>query len=112
MQGILNDNHGGPCNPAGIRIVDALADVQESLGRIAASGKSGPAFSLLGRPRHQHPGIFCDQKLTRFATTTAPVSQLASQERHKIMKKSGPKKGSSSYTGSRLDCLKPNNAGR
>ncbi len=49
VRGILNDNHGGPCNPPGIRMVDALADVQESLARIALSGKSGPAFSLLDR---------------------------------------------------------------
>ena len=49
VRGILNDNHGGPCNPAGIRMVDALADVQESLARIAASGKSGAAFTLLDR---------------------------------------------------------------
>jgi len=49
VRGILNDNHGGPCNPPGIRMVDALADVQESLARIAESGKSGPAFSLLDR---------------------------------------------------------------
>ncbi len=49
VRGILNDNHGGPCNPSGIRMVDALADVQESLGRIAASGKSGAAFTLLDR---------------------------------------------------------------
>lgn len=49
VRGILNDNHGGPCNPPGIRMVDALADVQESLGHIVGSGKSGPAFSLLER---------------------------------------------------------------
>lgn len=49
VRGILNDNHGGPCNPPGIRMVDALADVQDSLSRIAVSGKSGPAFSLLDR---------------------------------------------------------------
>jgi len=30
-------------------MVDTLADVQESLARIAMSGKSGPAFSLLNR---------------------------------------------------------------
>lgn len=30
-------------------MVDALADVQESLARIASSGKSGPALSLLNR---------------------------------------------------------------
>lgn len=49
VRGILNDNHGGPCNPSGIRMVEALADVQESLTRIAAAGKTGPAFSLLDR---------------------------------------------------------------
>ena len=49
VRGILNDNHGGPCHPPGVRMVDALADVQESLGRIAASGESGPAFLLLDR---------------------------------------------------------------
>jgi hypothetical protein len=49
VRGILNDNHGGPCQPPGIRMVDALADVQESLARIAASGEVGPAFSLLDR---------------------------------------------------------------
>ena len=49
VRGILNDNHGGPRNPPGIRMVDALADVQESLARIAASGKSGLSFSLLDR---------------------------------------------------------------
>ena len=43
VRGILDDNHGGPCNPAGIRMVDALADVQDSLARIPASGKSGPS---------------------------------------------------------------------
>ena len=49
VRGILNDNHGGPCNPPGIRMVDAFGDVQESLARIAVAGKSGPAFSLLDR---------------------------------------------------------------
>ena len=49
VRGILNDNHGGPCNPSGMRMVDALADVQDSLARIAASGKSSGAFSLLDR---------------------------------------------------------------
>ncbi len=49
VRGILNDNHGGPCTPPGIRMVDALGEVQESLARIVASGKCGPAFSLLDR---------------------------------------------------------------
>lgn len=49
VRGILNDNHGGPCHPPGVRMVDALADVQESLERIASSGEVGSAFSLLTR---------------------------------------------------------------
>lgn len=49
VRGILNDNHGGPYHPAGMRMLEALGDVQESLGRVASSGKSGPAFNLLGR---------------------------------------------------------------
>jgi hypothetical protein len=49
VRGILNDNHGGPCHPPGLRMVDALADVQQSLERIASSGQTGPAFALLHR---------------------------------------------------------------
>ena len=45
----MNDGHGGPYNPSGLRMVDALADVQDSLSRIASSGKTGEAFSLLNR---------------------------------------------------------------
>ena len=49
VRGILNDNHGGPYHPPGVRMVDALADVQQSLERISSSGKVGPAFLLLDR---------------------------------------------------------------
>ena len=49
VRGILNDNHGGPYNPPGMRMLDALADVQQSLERIASSTKVGPAFTLLHR---------------------------------------------------------------
>jgi len=49
VRGILNDNHGGPYHPAGLRMLEALADVQESLDRVASSGKVGPAFDLLER---------------------------------------------------------------
>lgn len=49
VRGILNDNHGGPYNPPGVRMLDALADVQQSLERIASSPKVGPAFTLLHR---------------------------------------------------------------
>jgi hypothetical protein len=49
VRGILNDNHGGPYHPAGVRMLEALGDVQESLDRVASSGKIGPAFNLLER---------------------------------------------------------------
>ena len=49
VRGILNDNHGGPYHPAGVRMLEALGDVQESLDRVASSGKAGPAFDLLKR---------------------------------------------------------------
>ena len=49
VRGILNDNHGGPYHPPGLRMLDALAEVQESLQRIALSEKIGPAFALLQR---------------------------------------------------------------
>jgi hypothetical protein len=49
VRGILNDGHGGPYHPPGLRMVDALADVQDSLGRIASSGNTDKAFSLLDR---------------------------------------------------------------
>jgi hypothetical protein len=49
VRGILNDNHGGPAHPAGLRMLEALGDVQKSLGRVASSGKVGPAIDLLAR---------------------------------------------------------------
>ena len=49
VRGILNDNHGGPYHPPGVRMLEALADVQQSLERVASSTQVGPAFRLLGR---------------------------------------------------------------
>jgi hypothetical protein len=49
VRGILNDNHGGPYHPPGVRMLEALSDVQQSLDRIASSAKVGPAFRLLDR---------------------------------------------------------------
>ncbi len=49
VRGILNDNHGGPYHPTGVRMLEALGDVQESLERIASSGKLGLAIELLKR---------------------------------------------------------------
>lgn len=49
VRGILNDGHGGPSHPAGLRMLEALGDVQASLARVASSGKGGPALDLLAR---------------------------------------------------------------
>ncbi len=49
VRGILNDNHGGPAHPAGLRMLEALGDVQASLRRVASSGKVDPAIDLLAR---------------------------------------------------------------
>jgi hypothetical protein len=49
VRGVLNDNHGGPCHPAGMRMLEALGDVQASLNRVVSSEKAGPAFGLLKR---------------------------------------------------------------
>ena len=51
VRGILNDNHGGPAHPAGLRMLEALGDVQKSLRRVVSSRKAGPAFDLLARLR-------------------------------------------------------------
>ena len=40
----------------------------------------------------QHPGVFTEEDLAGFATATAPESQLASQQRHGVMKKARSKK--------------------
>ena len=49
VRGIFNDNHGGPAHPAGLRMLEALGDVQASLRRVASSGKVDPAIDLLAR---------------------------------------------------------------
>ena len=49
VRGVLNDNHGGPYHPAGVRMLEAISDIQESLDRVVSSGKVGPAFNLLKR---------------------------------------------------------------
>ncbi len=39
-----------------------------------------------------HPGVFTEAELAAFAMATAPASQLASQQRHGVMKKARSKK--------------------
>ncbi len=41
VRGILNDNHGGPLQPPGLRMADALAEVQDSLQRAVGTKKGG-----------------------------------------------------------------------
>jgi hypothetical protein len=45
VRGILNDNHGGPLHPPGLRMADALDEVQQSLHR-NLEAKKGDAAKL------------------------------------------------------------------
>ena len=49
VRGILNDDHGGPLQPAGLRMAGALQEVRASLGRVLALNKPGPAHGQLAR---------------------------------------------------------------
>ncbi len=42
VRGILNDNHGGPLQPPGERMAEALTDVRQSLQRNLEAKKGGP----------------------------------------------------------------------
>jgi hypothetical protein len=42
IRGILNDNHGGPLQPPGERMAEALSEVRQSLQRNVAAKKGGP----------------------------------------------------------------------
>ena len=78
VRGILNDNHGGPAHPAGLRMLEALGDVQKSLSRVASSGKPGPAFDLLARLRgFIDRGVADERKsFTRVREYTQQVRQV------------------------------------
>jgi hypothetical protein len=49
VRGLLNDDQGGPLHPPGLRMAEALRDVQESLERNLALHKPGPAHGQLQR---------------------------------------------------------------
>jgi hypothetical protein len=49
VRGILNDDQGGPLHPPGLRMADALAEVQESVQRNLELNKPGPAHGQLER---------------------------------------------------------------
>jgi hypothetical protein len=78
VRGILNDNHGGPYHPAGMRMLEALCDVQESLERVASSEKIGPAFDLLKRLKGFIDRGVADQQesFTRVREYTDQVRQV------------------------------------
>jgi hypothetical protein len=78
VRGILNDNHGGPAHPAGLRMLEALGDVQKSLNRVASSGKTGPAFDLLVRLKEFIDRGVADQRksFTRVRKYTQQVRQV------------------------------------
>jgi hypothetical protein len=49
VRGILNDDQGGPLHPPGLRMAEALSEVQESLQRNLELNKPGPAHGQLER---------------------------------------------------------------
>jgi hypothetical protein len=49
VRGILNDDQGGPLHPPGVRMAEALGEVQESLQRNVELNKPGPAHGQLKR---------------------------------------------------------------
>lgn len=49
VRGILTDNRGGPLHPPGLRMAEALTEVDESLQRNLALNQAGPAHSQLER---------------------------------------------------------------
>ena len=49
VRGVLNDDQGGPLHPPGLRMAEALAEVQESLQRNLALDKPGAAHGQLER---------------------------------------------------------------
>ena len=49
VRGILNDDQGGPLHPPGLRMAEALSEVRDSLLRVLALNKPGPAHGQLAR---------------------------------------------------------------
>jgi hypothetical protein len=49
VRGILNDGQGGPLQPTGLRMAEALAEVRASLQRNLDLNKPGPAHGQLAR---------------------------------------------------------------
>ena len=78
VRGILNDNHGGPYHPAGLRMLAALEEVQASLARVCSSGKAGPAFDLLERLKGFIDRGVADQQeaFTRVREYTVQIRQV------------------------------------
>ena len=58
VRGILNDDHGGPLHPPGVRMAEALNEVQESIQRNlgAKKGVRGGATQPPGRMHREGPG--------------------------------------------------------
>jgi hypothetical protein len=45
IRGILNDDQGGPLDPPGLRMAEALGEVRASLQRCVEPKKGGPAIA-------------------------------------------------------------------
>ncbi len=63
VRGILTDDQGGPLHPPGLRMAEALREVQESLQRNLELNKPGPAHGQLERLAGCiHSGLACVQQ--------------------------------------------------
>lgn len=73
VRGILNDNHGGPQRPPGIRMLDALNEVSRSLNRLKKPAPDNRVYELLVRLNACIEKGVADQRETfervRFYTT-------------------------------------------
>jgi len=77
VRGILNDDQGGPLHPAGLRMSQALLEVNESIQRSIIGDKSQTDAALLALSGciESGVGVVCEQ-LEQVATYTATVAKV------------------------------------
>ena len=82
VRGILNDEQGGALHPAGLRMSQALLQVNESIKRSIAGDDSHTDVALLELSKCIEKGVnMASEQLLRVATYTGTVSQV-----HELLK--------------------------
>lgn len=71
VRGILNNNHGGPLYPAGVKMADALGEVRESIGRNLDAKKGGRRNRGLRASRSASTGGLRRSKRSKAKSATA-----------------------------------------